>query len=106
MWDGRHDALYNQVFGALENPVEMNSSRLFAAEQIYQHYRTTYEAIFGPMPSRSTTRLVSRSSTARPPVRQAVADDTGALRTGSRCHGMPGDNAEFDGLSAEDDGTR
>ncbi len=31
MWDGRHDALYNQPFGALENGVEMNSSRLYAA---------------------------------------------------------------------------
>ena len=50
MWDGRHDALYNQVFEALENPVDMNSSRLFAAEQIYKHYRATYESIFGAIP--------------------------------------------------------
>jgi cytochrome c peroxidase len=50
MWDGRHDALCNQPFGPLENLVEMNSSRLYAAEQVFALYRADYEAIFGAMP--------------------------------------------------------
>ena len=29
MWDGRRDAGFNQVFGAIEASAEMNSSRLF-----------------------------------------------------------------------------
>jgi len=50
MWDGRRDALYNQVFGPLESVVEMNSSRLFMAEKIFQRHKPQYEAVFGPMP--------------------------------------------------------
>src|SRR4029077_1731396 len=51
MWDGRHDTLYGQIFGPLESVVEMNSSRLFFAEQIFRKYRTEYEAIFGALPA-------------------------------------------------------
>ena len=50
MWDGRHDALYSQPFGPLETVVEMNSSRLYMAEQLYASYQADYEAVFGPMP--------------------------------------------------------
>ena len=50
MWDGRHDALFNQPFGPLETVVEMNSSRLYMAEQLFRKYRADYEALFGPMP--------------------------------------------------------
>ena len=106
MWDGRHDALYNQVFEALENPVDMNSSRLFAAEQIYKHYRATNESIFGaiPIPLDDKARFpeLDGSTTG---CSRLLPDDTGALRTGSRCHGIPGDKAEFDNLSSEDDRT-
>src|SRR5262249_29585624 len=47
MWGGRHSTLQSQVFGALENPLEMNSSRLLLAEWIANHYADEYEAIFG-----------------------------------------------------------
>ncbi len=50
MWDGRHDTLYNQPFGPIESPVEMNSSRLYVAEQIYSRHRAEYEALFGVLP--------------------------------------------------------
>src|SRR5215472_10864919 len=50
MWDGRRDAMYNQPFGPLESANEMNSSRLFVAEQVYARYRAEYEAIFGSLP--------------------------------------------------------
>jgi cytochrome c peroxidase len=100
MWDGRHDALYNQPFGPMESVVEMNSSRLFAAEQVYALYRTDYEAVFGALPPlNDTTRF--------PPL---SADLTGCqpstVDPQPTCngteHGMPGDHAEFDGLTPED----
>ncbi|MCA9619833.1 MAG: hypothetical protein KC731_12490 [Myxococcales bacterium] len=53
MWDGRRDAAFNQVFSPLESPFEMNSSRLFAAQQMEALYRDDYEAIFGPFPDLS-----------------------------------------------------
>jgi cytochrome c peroxidase len=98
MWDGRHDALYNQPFGPLESVVEMNSSRLYMAEQLFVKYKANYEAIFGPMPplgdtaqfpilSAELTGCQPKEPTAPPP----TCDGT--------FHGMPGDGAEFDGLS-------
>ena len=98
MWDGRHDALYNQVFGPLESVVEMNSSRLFMAEQMFLEHRPEYEALFGPMPALD-------DATQFP---QLTAQVTGCQPTNHSdpqpaCdgpfHGMPGDHAEFDGLS-------
>jgi cytochrome c peroxidase len=100
MWDGRHDAMYNQPFGPIESPVEMNSSRLYVAEQIYAIYRAEYEAIFGPMPPLN-------EATRFPPL---TADLTGCQPStvdpmptcdGTR-HGMPGDKAEFDGMAPAD----
>ena len=44
------DTLFNQVFGPFESVVEMNSSRLFVAQQTFRVHRAEYEAIFGPMP--------------------------------------------------------
>ncbi len=51
MWDGRRDSSFSQVFSPLESPLELNSSRLFVAQQVYRFYRAEYEAIFGPMPA-------------------------------------------------------
>jgi cytochrome c peroxidase len=103
MWDGRHDALYNQPFEALENPVDMNSSRLYAAEQIYLRYRATYEAIFGtiPIPLDDATKFpqLDGSTTG---CRQLLPDDTGADRVGADCHGVPGDQAEYDNLATDE----
>jgi cytochrome c peroxidase len=100
MWDGRHDALYNQPFGPLESPVEMNTSRLFTAQVVHRKHRAEYEALFGEMPPfDDTTRF--------PPL---TAETTGCQPSGidtlTTCdgttHGMPGDGAEFDGLAPED----
>jgi cytochrome c peroxidase len=92
MWDGRHDALYNQPFGPVENPNEMNSSRLFLAEQIVARYRADYEAVFGPLPDSSGWPVIDSGSTG---CDQPV--------TGTpTCHGKPGDQAEYDSLSAGD----
>ena len=98
MWDGRKDSLFSQVFGPLETVVEMNSSRLYMAEQLYALYRTDYEAIFGPMPALDDTTQFPA----------LTADHTGCMpsnRTNPAptCdgpfHGMPGDGAEFDGMT-------
>jgi cytochrome c peroxidase len=51
MWDGRRDTAYNQIFGVIESPLEFNSSRLFAAQQIARHHAVEYEAIFGLLPA-------------------------------------------------------
>ena len=100
MWDGRHDTLYNQPFGPIESVAEMNSSRLYAAQQVFRGHRGEYEALFGPMPrlddaqqfpqvDAATTGCQPKNRTSPPP----TCDGS--------FHGIPGDRAEFDGLSQE-----
>jgi cytochrome c peroxidase len=98
MWDGRRDALFNQVFGALESAVEMNSSRLYAALQMFANHKASYEAVFGPLPALDDATRFPR----------LTAEQTGCQRldkdnacTGKQ-RGAPGDEAEFDGLAPED----
>jgi cytochrome c peroxidase len=107
MWGGRHSTLHSQVFGALENPLEMNSSRLFLAQWIAKNYAEDYEALFGP------GTLAPLADTERFP--ELTADTTGCSLTQAMdhpraqppdalydCHGFPGDGAEYDGLAPED----
>jgi cytochrome c peroxidase len=99
MWDGSRDSFFSQLFGVIESPVEMNSSRLYTAQQVFARHRAQYEAIFGPLPP--------LSDSARFPA--LAADRTGCsqfdretrLCTGE-FHGMPGDKAEFDGMTRAD----
>jgi cytochrome c peroxidase len=100
MWDGRHDALYNQPFGPTESPVEENSSRLFAAEQLYALYQADYEAIFGPMPPFSDTTRFPPLSADLTGCQPSTVDPQPTCN-GTE-HGMPGDHAEFDGLAPAD----
>ncbi|MEO8905002.1 MAG: cytochrome c peroxidase [Polyangiaceae bacterium] len=99
-WDGRRDALYNQPFAPIESPIEMNSSRLFAAEQLYARHRSEYEAIFGAMPPLDDAQRFPQLSAAQTGCHPSHAD------TEPQCNGtedgVPGDGAEFDGLSAAD----
>lgn len=99
MWDGRRDALYNQVFGPFESAVEMNASRLFVAEQVYAHFKADYESVFGPLPP--------LDDAARFPPLAAADAGCQALDAGGQCatgamRGAPGDGAEFDGLAEAD----
>ena len=96
MWDGRHDTLHGQVFSPFESAVEMNSSRLYVAQQVASHFRATYEAVFGD----SLAAIAGL-----PPLSAEVtgcATFDRATNVGSDCHGVPGDGAEYDALSAED----
>jgi cytochrome c peroxidase len=97
MWDGRADAMYNQAFIPLELPAEMNSARLFVAEQIYQRYRNDYEALFGSMPPLGdATRFPALTAA------QAGCQPVSGSAATLRCHGKPGDQAEFDGMQPSD----
>ncbi|MDP3277536.1 MAG: cytochrome c peroxidase [Deltaproteobacteria bacterium] len=50
-WDGRADSAWSQAIGPIENPIEMEGTRLQAAHVLYDRYRTEYEAVFGAMPA-------------------------------------------------------
>jgi cytochrome c peroxidase len=107
MWGGRHSTLHSQVFGALENPLEMNSSRLFFAEWLRTHHAEEYEALFG------AGTLAPLADTERFPA--LTPDTTGCSLTEPvdhpraqppdplyACHGFPGDGAEYDGMDPAD----
>jgi cytochrome c peroxidase len=100
MWDGRHDALYNQPFGPIESDVEMNSSRLYVAEQLFALYRSDYEAVFGAMPPLDDNTRFPLLSADQTGCQPSTVDPVPTCN-GTE-HGVPGDGAEFDGLSASD----
>ena len=107
MWGGSRSTLYSQFFGPIENPLEMNSSRLFVAQSIAAHYEGEYEAVFG------AGALDALADTGRFPT--LTAETTGCSVTQSidhprairpdplyLCHGMPGDGAEYDSMTPAD----
>ncbi len=100
MWDGRHDTLYNQPFGPIESPVEFNSSRLFVAQQLYRLYRADYESVFGAMPPLNDAArfppLTAQTTGCLPSTPDIELTCNGIRR------GMPGDKAEFDAMSPQD----
>jgi cytochrome c peroxidase len=98
MWDGRHDALYNQAFGPLESPVEWNSSRLYAVKRIFESYKPDYEAIFGALPPLDDAVRFPDLTVTETGCRQLDANNKciGVMR------GAPGDGAEYDGMTAAD----
>lgn len=49
-WDGRKDSLWSQALGPLEDAVEHGGNRTRIAKVLHAHYKTDYEALFGPMP--------------------------------------------------------
>jgi cytochrome c peroxidase len=100
MWDGRHDTLYNQPFGPLESPAEMNSSRLYVAERTFALHREEYEAIFGEMPPLDDPQRFPEISAELTGCEPTVVDQSNTCN--GVAHGIPGDQAEFDGLSAAD----
>jgi cytochrome c peroxidase len=103
-WGDRRDALYNQVFGPIESPVEMNSSRLYVAEQLARNYETQYEAVFGPMPAfDDPTQFpqLAANVTGCAPLYGVPQPSCGDPCDGTS-HGTPGDGGDYDSLSAAD----
>lgn len=100
MWDGRRDTLYNQPFGVIESPVEMNSSRLYAAQRAFENHRTAYETLFGAMPPLDDTSRFPALSAKMTGCQPSTVDPEPTCN--GSFHGMPGDGAEYDGMTTED----
>jgi cytochrome c peroxidase len=94
-WDGRRDTLWNQALGVMESAQEFNSGRLFIAQRIFGKFRTEYEAIFGVMPPLDDLLRFPRLDPLE------VGCEAGPAET-ARCRGKPGDGADYDGMTAED----
>lgn len=103
-WGGRHSTLYSQVFAPIENPLEMNSSRLYVATYIADYYSELYSQVFG---EDSLLPLYDKETFVRLPPEKAgcqlVVDVSHPRQLPPadiyECHGMPGDGAEFDALN-------
>lgn len=99
MWDGRRDTLHSQIFEALESPLEMNTSRLYVAQQLARFYRADYERVFGTLPRfddpDSYPQLTAEQTGCRPgsPAPRQPCDGTTS--------GMPGDEGPYDSLPRE-----
>ena len=100
MWDGRFDSFQSQIFSVIESPFEMNSSRLFYAVQIYNHYRSEYEDLFGQLPDLSNKSRFPMLS--EKDVGCRFIDGKGYNPCIAPQRGGPGDNAEFDHLTLKD----
>jgi cytochrome c peroxidase len=48
-WDGRKDSQWSQALGPPEGAAELASSRVEVVRLLSDHYRGTYEKIFGPL---------------------------------------------------------
>jgi cytochrome c peroxidase len=101
-WDGAHDALYNQIFGPLESPFEMNSSRLFMAQQIAVHYAEAYTDIFGPLPALDDAARFPPLTADATGCQPITVDPGAAAPCNGSEHGIPGDDAELDGMASND----
>lgn len=93
-WDGRHDSLWAQAIGVMENVSEFNSGRLFVAEQVFRQHRARYEAVFGAMPALDDAARFPQLTA------ETAGCEPGAVTT-APCRGKPGDKAEYDGMTAE-----
>jgi cytochrome c peroxidase len=98
MWDGRRDALYNQIFGVIESAVEMNSSRLYVAERVAELHAGEYESVFGPLPPLDDEKRFPRLDATQTGCAKLTAEN----ECSTPMRGAPGDGADFDGMSADD----
>jgi cytochrome c peroxidase len=53
LWDGKADSAWSQPLKAIENPKEMDFTRVEVARYASEVYRAEYEAVFGPLPDLS-----------------------------------------------------
>ncbi len=59
-WDGRVDTLWAQALGPIENPREMNGSRVAAVRHVALRYAAEYAEVFGAAPDVSTLPVAGR----------------------------------------------
>lgn len=97
-WDGARDSMWRQTIGVMEGNREFNASRLFVAEQVFRFYRGDYEAIFGALPPLDDT---TRFPALTPETAGCVIVSSSSTEQ-YVCHGLPGDGAEYDGMTPAD----
>ena len=97
-WDGRRDALWNQALGVMESNREFNSGRLFVAQQLLRLHQPEYEAVFGAMPEFDDDARFPQLS----PETAGCVEVNTTKGSVFRCRGLPGDEADYDGLTAAD----
>lgn len=51
LWDGRGDSLWTQPLKAIENPKEMDLTRVELAKLVATSYKEEYESVFGDLPA-------------------------------------------------------
>lgn len=73
-WGGRFSAQWELPPVVAENPGIMNSTRLEIAHHIFDHYRTEYEAVFGPMEPAIGTDLVRFPPAGKPKASASAPD--------------------------------
>ncbi len=79
-WDGRADSLWSQAIGPIENPGEMNGSRLATVHHVGQRYATQYTAVFGALPALDDTqRFPAQGRPGEPTWNAMSADDQRAV---------------------------
>jgi cytochrome c peroxidase len=97
-WDGRRDSIWSQAIGVMESHAEFNSGRLFVALQIWRLHRADYEAIFGTLPALDDAARFPQLTPAQAGCVER-ATKSGAVYD---CRGKPGDGADYDALSVDD----
>ncbi len=95
-WVGKSDTLHGQVFTVLENDREMNTSRLFVAQEVFRTFRAEYEALFGPLPPLDDAERFPALSP------EDAGCDRAAPMQPPVCRGRPGDGDVYDAMSSED----
>jgi cytochrome c peroxidase len=80
-WGGRFSTQWELPPAVAENGAIMNSSRLAIAHFLFDHYRTEYEAIFGPMDPAIGTDTARFPLTGKPKPNMMAADGPWELMT-------------------------
>ena len=97
-WDGRRDSIWSQAIGVMESHAEFNSGRLFVAEQISRLFKDDYEAIFGALPALDDAQRFPQLT----PTEAGCVERSTMSGAVYDCRGKPGDGADYDALSADD----
>ena len=82
LWDGRSETMWAQALFALEGENEMAGTRVQYAHIINRHYKSHYEAVFGPLPElEDTTRFPFTGKPGEPEYENMAEADKIAVNT-------------------------